>query len=239
MSLFYTGRGEVEAGSCDALRRAVFEIDHLLLVPLIQGTLRSAILNDKHPKGTQDSDLAGGYAFARSVLPLVQDADEKSASTIATNMAFQFDSKPIADGPVRVFGAFARVYRRLGVDCSLIGNPDGFDSCTGESKELGSKSRAGLIVGILVGVAAVGGIAFFLVHRRRRQAEKPLFVTNGDGEMNHDTDILGGKFSSYRDDPHEPYLDDHNGDYHDGALNQTAESLGSVGSLFSDQAPIV
>jgi hypothetical protein len=251
LNAFEDGKELLEENDCDGARAIIkSEILGALPVPLIQGTLFYAYNNANLDVGTDSQDYASGAALANSLLPLVKNVNATSDATISANMKFDLTAEPVKDGSNAVYEAFQFALPTMGVDCTDIGTYKEISPCNASAvppepeipTESDNKSKAGLIVGILVGVAAVGGIAFFLVRRRQRrkaETEKPLFVTNGDGEMNHDTDILGGKFSSYRDDPHEPYLDDHNGDYHDGALNQTAESLGSVGSLFSDQAPIV
>eukprot|EP01083_Nonionella_stella_P118227 352898_1 len=48
INLFYAGQGEVETGACIPLAGTIKEIENALVVPLIQGTLLSALENEAY-----------------------------------------------------------------------------------------------------------------------------------------------------------------------------------------------
>jgi hypothetical protein len=200
ISLLYTGRGEVQARSCSALLRAIDEIERLLLVPLMQSTLHFAIQNEKEPAGSQDADLAEGYISSLSILPLVDDANRVSATTIETNLAFQLKSKPMPDGSGAVFNALAAIYAEMGVDCSNVGAANGINACSGATRlnSNGGSSKAGLAVGVVFGVIALSATGLFIFVKRpfgkwsTKTGDDPFFVANSAGELNHNDDLLTG-----------------------------------------------
>lgn len=195
-SLLYTGRASVEGRACGELRKAVREIETLLRVPLIQGTLRYALANEKLGENSQDKGLGEGFAFSRSVLPLVEDSNRESAEIINSNMDFQFERVPVHDRARAVFGAFARAFGKMNVNCEDVGKAEGNDACSGATSPGGPRdTNAGMIVGIIVGVFAVIGIVALLVFDRRRKRkaleERPSFI-HPKGEMNHTPDRMMG-----------------------------------------------
>jgi len=192
--LLYTGRGEGHGNSCAALRRTVSEIVPIMLVPLVQSNLISAVENAKQPRGTQAAILADGYIFSRSVLPLVEDVSRDAATTINRNLELQFSIKPVPDGPSAVFFAFAGVYNGMNVDCVKLGQTDGLDPCSGANQ--GRGGMGGLMVGLIVcTVAVIVSVGGFLVRRRylRKANEEHVSFVKSNGELNHATDILAGK----------------------------------------------
>lgn len=202
ISLLYTGHGEVQAGSCNALKRTVDKIEPLLLVPLLQSVLFYALENEKLPAGSPDGKLANGYIFSLSVLPLVDDSNRASGGIIETNLGFQLDSKPVPDGAIAVFNAFATIYATVGVDCKMIGDVNGVSACNGssETNSGGGNSRSGLIVGVTVGVIALFAIGAFIFikrpfHRSSKSDDVPIFIQNNNGELNHNDDLLTGNFN--------------------------------------------
>ena len=207
-SLLYTGRGEVQAGSCTALRRTVDEIEPLLLVPIIQSTLQFAIENEKIPAGSQDGALAGGYISSIGVLPVVDSINRESATTIEKNLLFQLNSKPVPDGSRSIFNAFAPVYASMGVDCEMVGGINGIDACKGASRlsSGGSGKKAGLISGVVLLVVAlfVSGTYGYIKRpfRRSKSCDEPSFIRNNNGELNYNNgelnyndDLLSGKLN--------------------------------------------
>jgi hypothetical protein len=165
-------------------------------VPLIQGTLRYALANEKLGKNSPDKGLGEGYVYSRSVLPLVEDSNRDSASIINENMDFQFERNPVHQGARVVFGAFSRAFGNMYVDCNDVGSAGGLNSCDGATGPSGPKdTNVGMIVGIIVAVFAVIAIAAILVYGRRKKKkaleEQPTFV-RPKGEMNHTPDRMSG-----------------------------------------------
>jgi len=135
MILLYAGRGETEssdgsAPNCPALKKTVGEVESLLQVGLVQGTLRYALANQEHQFFVKDGDIAEGYIFSRSILPYVSESDATAGDTIARNMDFGFVSKPVQDGAMAVFNAFATALPGMGVDCASVGRAGGMDVCS-------------------------------------------------------------------------------------------------------------
>jgi hypothetical protein len=96
-------------------------------VPLIQGTLSSAVVNAQLPAGTKDGSLALGHAFSRSILPMVDVVSPSNAVAINSNMEFQLTSKPVPDGAAAVFSALQTAIVSMKTDCTQIGvYNDGF-----------------------------------------------------------------------------------------------------------------
>ena len=198
--LLYTGRAEVQARSCSALLRAIDEIEPLLLVPLMQSTLHFAVQNEKEPAGSQDAALAEGYISSLSILPLVDDANRVSATTIETNLAFQLKSKPMPDGSGAIFNALAAAYAFMGVDCLNVGAANGINACSGATRLKSTRrgSKAGLAIGIVFGMTALSAAGIFIYlkrpfgNRSTKSGDDPLFVANKAGELNHNDDLLTG-----------------------------------------------
>jgi len=151
VELLYSGRGETMGANCDALTKTTREIEVLLQVPLIQGTLRYAIANEKLLFFDKSKDLAEGYIFSHAVLPYVAEVDGQSAQVIKRNMDFQFDTEPVIDGTRKVFSAFATAIPRMGVDCEEVGSVDGIGGVCGTSASSHSRrTTLSLLASIVV-----------------------------------------------------------------------------------------
>lgn len=161
IDLLYAGRGETMGSNCDALQKTTKEIEQLLQVPLIQGTLRYAIANEKLLFFDKSKDLAEGYVFSHSVLPYVAEVDGDAARVIKRNMDFQFDSEPVRDGTRKVFQAFASAIPKMGADCEAVGTVDGLGGVCGTSSSSPSR-RTQLSIATSIVVAAVTIIASLL-----------------------------------------------------------------------------
>jgi hypothetical protein len=235
ISLLYTGRGAVESRACGELRRATTEIETLMLIPLIQSTLRYANANAQLDKGTTDKGLAEGFVFARAVLPRVEDANRDAADTINENMDFQFLKKPVHEGPAAVWNAFARAYGPMGVECELVGATESFDACAGATSPSDvneNTDNLAMILGIVLGVIAalaIGAFLYFFDKKKKQKSlaeNRPSFVP-AKGELNHTPDQLTGSTyiagepdydlddDDYNDTPESPYHDTPEDPYHD------------------------
>jgi len=105
-----------------------------LQVSLIQATVDFAVLNEKLQANSPNVGLGAGYVYANSILPIVYEIDQTSATTIDANMDFQLTSKPVsAGGAVAVFNAFKDVIGSMGINCLDIGNHPQFGSFCGGS----------------------------------------------------------------------------------------------------------
>ena len=126
MEAFSDGKELIEDGDCNGAEDIVNnEIIQSLPVPLIQGTLFFASVNDELDVGINDFEIAAGYILASSILPLVNDANATSASTIKRNMGFDRNQLPVPDGPGAVFEAISFALPGMKVDCRDVGSYDG------------------------------------------------------------------------------------------------------------------
>jgi hypothetical protein len=199
VELLYAGRGAALGSSCRGLKKSADEISALVSVPIIQSALSASLRlsssKDPHPTRTK----VEGYIAAQAVLPLVSDASSNSAATIREIFTL--------DGPSRrrnaakeAFSAFAKVYSRLGIDCTDVGKAGGFDACKGAGQD-GKLSSAmiGTITGV-VGVCLLCCIGLFVCSRKRRDKRlpenNPQFIASSSGELNnHSMALLEKVFS--------------------------------------------
>jgi len=119
----------------------VKEIENYLIVPLIQGVLFSAKINQRYfNEEVPEEFYPEGYALALSVLPLISDADKDSARDIENVMVAFFPGRsddPGANYYMKVHRAVQQAVSKIdGVDCSEIGQLDGHGFCTGDVEVL-------------------------------------------------------------------------------------------------------
>jgi len=146
----------------------------MMVVPLIQGTLRYAyILCAQLGKALTGKDLekaeAEGAVFAASVLPLVYACDEDAAETIYNNM--RTGASGLHDYSV-VKSAFESVYECMGVRNADVGGlwSDETGSYLAGAAPLKVSSSSGepnigLIVGCVVAGIVGGIILYFIVSK--------------------------------------------------------------------------
>merc|ERR1712087_513752 len=135
ISLLYASHSEVEAGACEALERTVTEIQHSMVVPLIQGLLVSAEENERYSDQNVGAEFyPEGFALAQSILPIVDDVDHLSALSIADEMVVGFPPNEVSTDFDKVHGAVQVALSKMdGVDCSEIGSLGGKGFCPGDS----------------------------------------------------------------------------------------------------------
>jgi hypothetical protein len=125
---FSVGLNQLLKGECTDLRSTKDAIETMMLIPLIQGTLRYAYKTEKEPYSEKAE--AEGVIFAASVLPAINACDSKAAETIASNMvAGQMNTADF--GAVK--SAFESTYECLGIDPAAVGGL--YDSATGSYME--------------------------------------------------------------------------------------------------------
>jgi hypothetical protein len=125
---FSIGLQKLLDGQCASAREQKENIENLMLIPLIQGTLRYAYKTANEPYSEKAE--AEGVVFAASVLPVVHACDAKAAKTIADNMVA--GQNGTADWPA-IKSAFESTYECMGVDPDMIGGL--YDSALGEYME--------------------------------------------------------------------------------------------------------
>mmetsp|Transcript_36492 Transcript_36492/g.40608 ORF Transcript_36492/g.40608 Transcript_36492/m.40608 type:complete len:513 (+) Transcript_36492:131-1669(+) len=116
MKQFAIGQSKLVQGQCDSAREQKETIEELMLVPLIQGTIRYAWKTDN--EGYSEKAEAEGLVFAAAVLPAVHECDPDAAKTIADNLqAGQAGTANSAD----VKAAFESTYECMNVNPEHVG----------------------------------------------------------------------------------------------------------------------
>jgi len=156
---FTLGQAKLVIGECASARAQKEAIEILMLIPLIQGTLRYAYktANDAYSEKAE----AEGVVFAAAVLPVVASCDAAAAKTIADNMVA--GQNGTADFPA-IKSAFESTYSCMGVDPAMVGGL--YDDDTGTYYEgaepLAKSSAASMTTMLAVGVAAATSLFLFL-----------------------------------------------------------------------------
>jgi len=157
---FNIGQAKLAKGECSSAREEKDAIEKLMLIPLIQGTLRYAYKTDNEPYSEKAE--AEGVVFALSVVPAIHACDPAAAEVIASNMkAGQYGTASFPD----VKAAFESTYDCLGIDGAMVGGL--YDAATGsyfEGAEPMVTKSSGASAGMLVsaGVAAFTSLFMFL-----------------------------------------------------------------------------
>jgi hypothetical protein len=120
---FKAGQKSILQKECDLVRSSKERIVELMTIPLIQGSLYMAYLQDFH----QDQDdievvtinRVRGASFAAAVLPIVHDCNESDATTIYNNIGLSEESRHVDFLAVKL--AFENNYECLGITCQGVG----------------------------------------------------------------------------------------------------------------------
>lgn len=155
------GQAKLAKGECESAKTEAEEIQKLMLIPLIQGTLRYAYKTDYEPYSEKAE--AEGVVFALGVVPAIYDCDAEAGNVIASNL--QAGQQGTADFPA-VKKAFESTYECLGIDGAMIGGL--YDVGTGsyfegaEPAAIGGSSASTISMAVTAGVAAVTSLFMFV-----------------------------------------------------------------------------
>lgn len=129
--LLYAGMGESRALDCKNLARTVKRIQHIMLIPLIQSTLKYAISNTRRSDRSESADLASGEIMALSILPILTSIDAEAAAVVEKNMILTEGVKPVKDGAAAVGDALYPIVREWNneIRCEDIGRAGDVDVC--------------------------------------------------------------------------------------------------------------
>ena len=143
---------------------------------------------------------AEGYAYSRSLLPLVADVDRSAAETIDKNLGDRAPASPkhIASD---VFSSFAKVYPGMNVDCEMIGQTNDFNPCDGvvyKSLSSGlSSAVVSIIVVVVISIALAAGYFCWRRRQRKRLPENnPRFIASEGEFNNHSMNMLEKAFAN-------------------------------------------
>merc|ERR1719373_1119264 len=159
------GQGKLAKGECASARTEADEIQRLMLIPLIQGTLRYAWKTDN--EAYSEKAEAEGVVFALSVVPAVAACDAEAANLISSSL--QAGQAGTADFAA-VKAAFESTYECMGIDGSEIGGlydsatqayfPGAEPSGVVATKEGSAAPKVGMAV--TAGIAALASLSMFL-----------------------------------------------------------------------------
>jgi len=116
MKQFAIGQSKLAQGQCASAREQKETIEELMLVPLIQGTIRYAWKTDN--EAYSEKAEAEGLVFAAAVLPAVHACDQDAAKTIANNL--QAGQQGTANS-AEVKAAFESTYECMNVNPEHVG----------------------------------------------------------------------------------------------------------------------
>jgi len=128
-NLLLAGKGEIFAGDCNNLFMTMSKLQHITLIPMIQGVIKYAVLNENLSFDSQSTNVATGVVFAKSILPIVDSYDASSALMIKANLIPQEGQKLVREGPQAVVDAFLPILHEFGIECNFIGKYKGIDPC--------------------------------------------------------------------------------------------------------------
>jgi hypothetical protein len=117
MHQFRSGRIFLERHACDMAELTYGQIVHLMTVPLIQGTLRSAYRLQHTHKG-DPQEKGRGVAFMASILPDLYSCSVSDADLVYDELNLSSDKTPDFE---KVKAAFERNYMCLSVSCDDVG----------------------------------------------------------------------------------------------------------------------
>jgi hypothetical protein len=166
-SQFIIGLNTLKTGDCDGTVAPKEAIKKLMLIPLVQGTLRYAWKTEY--QAYSEKSEAEGAIFAMSIIPLVHRCDPGAAKIIETNLVVgQKRTAVFAD----VKKAFEDTYECMGIDPALVGGL--YDAATNSyfvgagpmgGVPVTTSSAASWSISLTAGLAAasiVGSALFFL-----------------------------------------------------------------------------
>jgi len=159
---FNIGQAKLGKGECASARVESDNIQMLMLIPLIQGTLRYAWKTDMDPYSEKAE--AEGTVFALAVVPAVYACDNEAGEIISKNLVV--GQQGTCDF-YAVKAAFESTYECLGIDPAMVGGL--YDAATGSYFEgaqpaLSAKGSSAASMSMAVGavVAAFTSLSMFL-----------------------------------------------------------------------------
>lgn len=151
------GQNDLRDRNCASARRQKEMVEGFMAVPLVQGTLRYAWINDYEEATSSDKEHAEGAIFAASVLPLVHACNPDDAEFIYENMrASPARTRPDFKGIKR---AFERNYECMGITCASVGglydeNDQNYLQHASPCGVSSSNQTAVIVGSVMVGVSA-------------------------------------------------------------------------------------
>jgi hypothetical protein len=152
--LLFAGKGVLDAMDCNNLEKTANSIKKLMVLPLMQSTIRYAIQNEGLSIGSQSQDLPLGEAYALAIIPIIAMVDQASADIIEENMVVRGGAALVRDGAQEVGTAVGAAAMAMGMTCESIGYTSQVDPCTENGGRSSAQILRPLVVSLLV---AIGG----------------------------------------------------------------------------------
>ena len=160
--LFGKMQGYLEKADCDAAEPLVEDIAQQMWVPLVQGTLRYAWIQDStnnEAAAPDEKAAAEGAIFAAAILPVVHDCNEDAAKTIYDNMSLKASSS--VDYPA-VKSAFEQCYGKMGISCDAVGGLVDSSGDALDSQTKACSAASAVAVGSFIGASILGVVALLV-----------------------------------------------------------------------------
>ncbi len=153
---FSIGKNKINRGQCASARAEKEAIEKLMMIPLIQGTLRYAWTTDVETYSEKAE--AEGATFALAIAPMVAACDPAAAMVLEQNL---FVGQRSSADFAAVKAAFEKNYECMGVDGAMVGGL--YDSAL-RSYYAGAhpSSSSTLSIAVGAGVAAFTALSMYL-----------------------------------------------------------------------------
>merc|ERR1712003_557817 len=143
---------KIVKGECASARSDKDKIEKLMMIPLIQGTLRYAWKTANEP--FSEKAEAEGTIFALAIVPVVADCNPEAGKVIADNMvAGQAGTCDFA----AVKAAFESTYECMGIDGAMVGGL--YDAATGTYFEGAEPAGSAMSSASAISMAVSAGVA--------------------------------------------------------------------------------
>lgn len=189
VDLIYAGRGALiqdnttkltnNDSHCDVVMKLSTKVQALVLVPMIQATLKSTL--DAARERTSKA-MAHAFVSSRAILPLIQELNPSIATRLTelVNLTKQHQVAP--NTGALVMDLLSQVYEDMNVDCDWIGRLGEYNPCESNNAEIyASSQKHGLSTGgwVAITLSFVTGtiIAYFCWRRKRVQKRRSSNVS--------------------------------------------------------------
>jgi hypothetical protein len=196
----FAGRGAISSLSCGDLSRAVEAVSAVLIVPFVQASLSVSVqLTKMKASSEQRVLLARGYVYSQTILPLIHAVNPAAADAIAARFDLTSSKPDDKAAAARLVGAFQSALDSLNVPCQDVGTSNEVDVCAGT---MSAASKAGIAIGVLLGVALLLVVSLLLWRRHRAKTieQESLIFKEPGGELNHASDLHPVARSGYDKD---------------------------------------
>ena len=184
LDLLYAGKGALahdngtfstkNNSQCDVLIKQAKKIQAVVLVPIIQATLKSAF--DAGQERTSEA-MAGAVVASGAILPLIQELNPNIASKLSESLDLRKQSQVPANPGAVVMDLLSQVYEGLNIDCDWIGRLEHYNPCESNNTNLyASAPKQGLstagLVAIILSIVITMIIVYFWWVKKRAQKRR-------------------------------------------------------------------